>query len=383
MPEPDLPVAPASPTAHEPPRIGQVTPLALGPGREPGDAAADPIKRLLRFPTVRRLLLVALFVGLLLLFRKLLVLMVFFVAFERSIGTLAEQVVKRARIPRAAAVAAVALGLLAVMGAALGLGAGRAVHAGLELRHTLPDRIAAFRETDLYNQLQDRLQDAGRIIEGAQHYAGGALEYLATVGHVLLYALIGFILAVVYLLERDELDAFAGAQDARSIGGTLLRWMGHVADAVSVTLQFQVVVAAVNAVLTFPVLLLVGIPHATAFLFMVFFSGMVPVVGNFVAGAILTLLAYQAKRWVGVAIFTGLTFVLHKLESYYLNPRLASRHVRLPGFVLIVSLLLWEQLAGFAGLFISFPFLFIANRIRSEFRAEDDADADGTPPAPR
>ena len=72
----------------------------------------------------------------------------------------------------------------------------------------------------------------------------------------------------------------------------------------------------------------------------------------------------------------GLTFVLHKVESYYLNPRLAARHVRLPGFVLIVSLILWEQLVGFAGLFISFPFLYVANRLRAEFR-EEDAASDG------
>src|SRR5205807_4680534 len=100
-------------------------------------------------------------------------------------------------------------------------------------------------------------------------------------------------------------------------------------------------------------------------------SGMVPVVGNFVAGAILTVLAYQAKGWLGVILFSILTFVLHKLESYYLNPRLAQRHVRLPGFVLIVSLILWEHLLGFAGLFLSFPFLFIAGRIRAELREED------------
>jgi predicted PurR-regulated permease PerM len=103
---------------------------------------------------------------------------------------------------------------------------------------------------------------------------------------------------------------------------------------------------------------------------MIFASGMIPVVGNFIAGAILTLLAYQASGWLGVALFVGLTFVLHKIESYYLNPRLAARHVRLPGFLLIVSLILWEHLLGLEGLFLSFPFLFVANRIRAELHDE-------------
>jgi predicted PurR-regulated permease PerM len=155
----------------------------------------------------------------------------------------------------------------------------------------------------------------------------------------------------------------------------LLRFLGYAADAVAVTLQFQVVVAACNAVLTLPVLLLVGIPHTSAFLLVVFVSGVIPVVGNFLSGAVLTILAYQAKGWAGVAIFSILTAVLHKLESYYLNPRLAARHVRLPGFVLVVSLVLWETLLGFAGLFVSFPFLYLAQRIRVEFQEEDAARA--------
>jgi predicted PurR-regulated permease PerM len=40
----------------------------------------------------------------------------------------------------------------------------------------------------------------------------------------------------------------------------------------------------------------------------------------------------------------------------------------------IVSLIAWEHLLGLEGLFISFPFLFVANRIRNELRAEDTVE---------
>jgi predicted PurR-regulated permease PerM len=90
-----------------------------------------------------------------------------------------------------------------------------------------------------------------------------------------------------------------------------------------------------------------------------------------VAGAVMCVLAYQTKGWMGVGIFVGLTFLLHKIEAYYLNPRLTARHVHLPGFVLIVSLLAFEHVFGFAGLFLSFPFLFVAGRIRAEWAAQD------------
>jgi len=330
----------------------------------------DQVRALFQPFNLRRAIMLALFVTIVVVFRHLAVLFVFFVAFERSLGYLTRLLARRAGIRQGLALAAVLALLATTIAVFLGLGAGRAVSAFFAFREALPERIAAFRETALFARIQEHV-NAEALIQAAKDNAARALGYLATFGHFVLHAFVGFILAVVFLMEQEDVDAFRASLDPRSLPGTLVRWFSYTADAISVTLQFQLVVAACNAVLTLPVLLLVGIPHAAAFMFMIFVSGMVPVVGNFLSGAVLTLLAYQARGWAGVALFTGLTFVLHKLESYYLNPRLAARHVRMPGFILVVSLVLWEHLLGFAGLFISFPFLYLALRIRSEFQEED------------
>jgi predicted PurR-regulated permease PerM len=299
------------------------------------------------------------------------VLLVFFVAFERGMGWLAERLAARAKMRRKAAVAVVAVAMLGVLVAALYAGVQRLVHFLMHARDTVPLRIAAIREEPLFLSVQEHLPDVDKLVEGAQHYAGSALHYLASIGHIILYLTIGFILAVVFLLEKEEIQGFARSVDPHSLQGTLLRWLGHVADAMLVTVEFQLVVAACNAALTLPIILVCGIKHAPALVLMIFVSGLVPVVGNFVSGAVLTLLAYKAQGWFGVGVFVILTFILHKLESYYLNPRLAARHVHLPGFVLIVSLLAWEHVLGFVGLFLSFPFLFVAKRIRDELRGDE------------
>ncbi len=331
----------------------------------------DRVGEFLRERTPRRFVSLALFVALLIVFRKLLVLLVFFVAFQRSMGWLSERLAPRLRMRRKLAVAIVALGMLTIIGVALYFGVARLVHFILHARDTVPQRIAAIREEPLFQSVQEHLQDADKLIEGAQHYAGSALHYLAGLGHILLNLAIGFILAVVFLLEQEEIEGFARSVNPHSLAGTLLRWLGHVADAMLVTVEFQLVVAACNAALTLPIILACGIKHAPALGLMIFISGLVPVVGNFASGFVLTLLAYKAQGWFGVALFTALTFVLHKLESYYLNPRLAARHVHLPGFVLIISLLAWEHVLGFVGLFLSFPFLYVAKRIRDELRTDE------------
>jgi predicted PurR-regulated permease PerM len=321
--------------------------------------------------TVRRVVAIGVFLALVVLFRGLLPLLVFFVAFERSLGAASRFLAQRTKLPRKTSLALLltfGLGAIAIFA---GLGLGRGAHYLGSMRDSFPEKIAAARESGLYHRFREQVGDPDKLVEGAKHYAGDALHYASAIGHILVYSTVGLILAVVYLLEEEDLTALYRSIDPRSLIGTVFRWLGHVCDAVVVTVQLQLVVAACNTILTLPVLLLLRIPHVPSLMVLIFVSGLVPVVGNFVSGVVLGVLAYHAQGWLGVALFVALTAILHKVESYYLNPRLTSRHVRLPGFVLIVSLLAWEHLLGFVGLFVSFPFLFVASRIRAELRAEE------------
>jgi putative permease len=112
---------------------------------------------------------------------------------------------------------------------------------------------------------------------------------------------------------------------------------------------------------------LLGLPNVPLLCLLVLLGGMIPVVGGALSGLVLCLVAYDAQGVMGVAVFLGVTFVLGKVESYYLSPRLTAAHVKLPGLILVVSLLMFETIFGFWGLFLSFPALYIAHRINHEF----------------
>ena len=330
----------------------------------------DRVGAFFKEPTVKRTLAIGVFVGMLVVFKDLLPLLVFFVAFERALGAASLFLAHRTGLSRRVAMIGVVLAALVGVGVALGLGVGRALRSIVVMRETFPEKIAALREHPLYLRLHEHLGDTDKVVDGAKHYGGSALHYASAIGHILVYATVGLILAVVYLLEEEHIKKLNASMDPTSLIGTVMRWLGHVCDSVIVTVQLQLIVAACNAVLTLPVLILLGIPHIPSLMVLIFVSGLIPVIGNLVSGTVLALLAYHAKGWLGVGLFIALTAILHKIEAYYLNPRLTARHVQLPGFVLIVSLLLWEHLLGFVGLFVSFPFLFVAGRIRAEMRAE-------------
>ncbi len=323
--------------------------------------------------TVRRFVALAAFGTLLYLFRHLALLLVFFVTFERALGWSSRRLSERTGIPRKKCVLIV-LGVVAsVLGMLLWLGIGKTIRTFTHMQESFPERLAQWREHPLVDRLEDEIGGIDKIVETAKHYSGNALHAASAVGHFVVHIVMGFVLALVYVLEQDEIDAFWARVDRRTLGGTLARWCGHVADATVVTVQLQLIVAACNAAMTLPVLLLIGVPNVGALMILIFVSALVPVVGNIVSGTVLSLLAYQQKGWFGVGLFIGLTFILHKVESYYLNPRLTARHVRLPGFLLIVSLIACEHLFGFKGLFLSFPILFVAGRIRTDFLEEDSS----------
>jgi predicted PurR-regulated permease PerM len=116
--------------------------------------------------------------------------------------------------------------------------------------------------------------------------------------------------------------------------------------------------------------LLIGLKHVAMLSLLILVSGLVPVVGNVFSGAILCIVAYESKGVWAVGVFVAVTFVLHKIESYYLNPRLAAEHVRVPALILVGSLILFEHFLGLVGLFLSFPFLYVGSRIHNEWKSE-------------
>lgn len=343
----------------------------------------DRVAEFFRERTPQRALTLLLFVGSIFLFRKLLVTLAFFVVFERLLFFSAGLIERRLKWSRGLALGVLALVFSGGLGLLLWLAAGRIGRLVVETRTTLPARIAALREHELFRLAQRHLPDTEDLVARATHYGAEMAHSAAELGHLVIALVIGLVLAIVYYFDQDKVRAFRDSVEPFSLLGTLLRWFEHLSEAVSLTVQLQLIVAAANAALTLPVLLLLGVPHIAPLMLLIFVSGLIPVVGNLVSGLVLSLIAYQTKGWLGVGLFLGLTFVLHKLESYYLNPRLTSRHVKLPGFILVVSLLVWEHLLGIAGLFVSFPFLFVAGKIMSEFRAGDPApNPSEAPPAP-
>ena len=326
-------------------------------------------------PNIKRVLALLLFVVGVVLLRHLAALYVFYLILSRGFGFLATKLSAWTRVAEKVWVVALVILLLGAIGGGVYAGVHRSLPTVIRLSHSAPERVQAFKDTDLYKMIEEHV-DLDRYEEQIQHFTQSLLRALRSTGRILLHLVIALILAVLYLFERREVDALYAGVPARSVLGNVVAFFTFAADAILLTVKVQVIVAAVNAVITLPILFGLGLPHVASLMVMVFAFGLVPVVGNFLSGAVLVILSYLRKGWIGVGVFLVSTFVLHKIESYYLNPRLTAQHVKLPSLFLIASLIIWEHLVGVAGIFISFPVLYVGLRIRDLFRTQDLADAE-------
>lgn len=334
------------------------------------ESSSLPIPKDVRW---RRFIAVALFLALLYFFRGLAPVLIIFVVFERGFGFAADQLHQRAKIHRKGALG----GLLALFvgGVSLLVYLGvRKVIDFVELaKRDGATWIESITHSTLIQRARERLGvDSSDLTEHAKHYAMRAFEYVTATAYVSLFLFVGFILAIMYLFERDDIEEWMGGIRPQSILGIMSRWLGYVADAIAITVRLQVVVALFNAIFTLPLLIILGLPNVPLLFLLVLIAGMIPVVGGVMSGIVLCIVAYDAKGFLGVGVFLGVTFVLGKVESYYLSPRLTAAHVKLPGLVLVIALLMFEVIFGFWGLFLSFPALYVASRIANEWREEED-----------
>ncbi|HND10989.1 MAG TPA: AI-2E family transporter [Pseudomonadota bacterium] len=337
----------------------------------------DTLSRLSRIPLYRRFFGLALFVGLLVGFRHLALVGVTLVVLARGLGALGGIVGRfLKRSERVGVLLCLGLLLLTLFGVGFGM-----FHIGTRYYAELMALRSGRPLTDLMSELQ---AEAVSRLPGWIHFEDlkdkipelvtPAMTYLRATGRMLLHVLLGIVLAIIYLLDRQPVDDMLSDIPGDSILGALRRYFSFLGEAIVITITLQFVVAIVNTVFTLPILVALRLPHLLGFTLLLFLSSLVPVVGNLVSGAVLIVAAYVYKGPIAVAVFVGSTFLLHKIEAYVLNPRLASRHVNLPSFVLIVSLVLFEHAFGLVGLFLSFPALYVAMNIAADLRGADPID---------
>lgn len=188
-----------------------------------------------------------------------------------------------------------------------------------------------------------------------QRIFGGALGFGLKVLSVVTNSLIVLVLMIYFLASLPSIKhaAYSLAPASRrhrvsDLGDSIIRSTGaYVAGA------FLVSICAGISTLLFSFVVGLG-EYAFALAFVVGLFSLIPIVGAFVSGAIMTLLGLTVSPTVAlVALIYYLAY--QQFESYVIYPRIMKRSVDLPGSVTVVAALVGGSLMGVIGALLAVP----------------------------
>lgn len=119
----------------------------------------------------------------------------------------------------------------------------------------------------------------------------------------------------------------------------------------------QFTLAAVNGVLSFVFLTIIGAELPVVFAFVAFLGSLVPLVGTISGSAVIVLaqvalLPESPATWITAAIWY---LVYMQVEAYVLSPRIMNRAVEVPGVLVVIAALVGGTLLGVLGALVAIP----------------------------
>jgi predicted PurR-regulated permease PerM len=141
----------------------------------------------------------------------------------------------------------------------------------------------------------------------------------------------------------------------RDIYDVTARSVVRFAVVVGMGFRAQMLIAAVNTTMTALGMLLLGIKPIALLSTVVFFCGLIPVLGTFISSAPIVLVAINTTGpghalWAIVMII-----IVHTIETYVLNPRIVAAMFKISPVVTLMILYVGHKLFGLWGMVLGVP----------------------------
>lgn len=236
---------------------------------------------------------------------------------------------------------------------------GKLVH-----RYDLEDQVQKFSD-----ELGDRLKSS----------AGAAVSTAGKVGSSVFSVLTVLVLTFMMLIEgprwlrlfKDILpDEHHDRADRLALG---------MYKVVKGYVNGQVILAALAAILIFPVMLILGISYPVALVVVVFICGLIPMVGHTIGAVFVTLVALFTSP-LAAAIILGYYFLYQQIENYVVQPRIQSNSTNMSPLLVFMSVVVGVSFGGILGGLVAIPVagcirIIVLDYLRTKNIIEPDAHA--------
>jgi predicted PurR-regulated permease PerM len=116
----------------------------------------------------------------------------------------------------------------------------------------------------------------------------------------------------------------------------------------------QATVSLIAAIYILIVGFIIRMPYATALSLLVFFCGLIPLIGHILGVSIVTLMALTKSPTTAIIAF--IAYVVYvQVENYVIMPRIMRKSLSIPGIVTIIAALIGTSLLGLVGGLLAVP----------------------------
>ena len=113
----------------------------------------------------------------------------------------------------------------------------------------------------------------------------------------------------------------------------------------------QIIVSAINTVLTGAFLLWNDYPYVAVITTLTFLCGLLPIVGNIISNTLIVFVAFTISPRMALMALIFL-IIIHKLE-YFLNSKIIGDRIKNPMWLTLIGLVLGEKLMGIPGMILA------------------------------
>jgi predicted PurR-regulated permease PerM len=203
-----------------------------------------------------------------------------------------------------------------------------------------------------YDSLKDRARE---IVSSQTSYLAGVAKVARGATNQFVFLIVGFVVAISLFLH----PGFDSGPRRPPQGENLYTaCCNQVAARVQVFYQSfatvmgaQVLISAINTVLTAGFALATHLPYTVVVLGVTFCCGLLPVVGNLISNTIIVAIALTVSPNLALAALIFL-IAIHKLE-YFLNSKIVGWRIRNPLWLTLLALVIGEKLMGVPGMILA------------------------------
>jgi len=146
--------------------------------------------------------------------------------------------------------------------------------------------------------------------------------------------------------------------------------LSKINDAIAVYISLKTAVSLITGVLSYIVLLIIGIDTPFFWAFLIFVLNYIPTVGSLIATTFpATIALLQFGDLTHFFITLGVIGIIQIIVGNLIEPKLMGNSLNISSFVVILSLTFWGMVWGVTGMFLSVPITVILIILFAQFKS--------------